>query len=67
MIKEMIQTFRKPSAMTLAQTELEHAEREYLAAMNTLAYSTQMVQYRRNQITNLKQYLEAGTAVPEEK
>ena len=57
MIKDLIQTFRKPSAATMARTELEEAQRQLLAAKSSAEYATRMAQYQSDRIQRLTNYL----------
>jgi hypothetical protein len=57
MIREFIQTFRKPSARTLAQVELEDAQRELLAAQSSAEYASRVAAYHQDRITRLSAYL----------
>ena len=59
MIKELIQTFRKPSAEIIAQAELEEARRQLLAAQSGAEFAAQMVTYHAKRIDRLQKYLQA--------
>lgn len=48
--------FRKPSARTLAQVELE-AQRQLLLAQSSAEYATAMVQYHQERIARLRAML----------
>lgn len=52
--------FTKPSAMSLAQAELEDAQRLLLAAQTAKEYATQMALYNEARIRRLTQYLAAN-------
>lgn len=54
MIKGLFEVFRKPSAATLAQRELEEAQRELLQAQSSAEYAANLVQYHRARIARLK-------------
>ncbi len=57
MIKQFLETFRKPSARVIAQRELEDAERELLATQTASEYAKNLVQYHQQRIQRLKTYL----------
>lgn len=61
MIKELIQTFRKPSAEIIAQAELEEARRQLLAAQSASEYANGIILYRKTQITRLQKYIQETT------
>lgn len=49
--------FRKPSARTLAQAELEEAQRQLLLAQSSAEYATAMAQYHQERIARLRAML----------
>ncbi|WP_087746355.1 MULTISPECIES: hypothetical protein [unclassified Acidovorax] len=49
--------FRKPSARTLAQVELEEAQRQLLLAQSSAEYAAAMAQYHQERITRLRAML----------
>lgn len=57
MLKEFIQTFRKPSAATLARIELEDAQRQLLAAQSSAEYASRLAGYHSDRIKRLTIYL----------
>lgn len=57
MIKEFIQTFRRPSAATLARQELEEAQRQLLVAQTNAEYAKGLVSYNTDRIKRLTVYL----------
>ncbi len=57
MIKQFIETFRKPSAKSLAQRELEEARRELLQANTAAEYALRLSQYHGDRIKRLTAYL----------
>ena len=59
MFKDFIETFRKPSAIQLAQRELEDAQRQLLQAQSGAEYATRMVQYHQDRVARLKRLLAA--------
>lgn len=52
--------FRKPSARTLAQVELEEARRRLLIAQTGLDYARAMVQYEATRVQRLEGFLVMG-------
>jgi hypothetical protein len=66
MIKDLVETFRKPSALQLAQRELEEAQRELLQAHTAQEWAASEVAYHAARIKRLKHMLaaEATTEVP---
>lgn len=54
MMRELIETFRKPSAEVLAQRELEEARRQLLAAHSAMEYYQSMVSYHTGRIERLE-------------
>jgi hypothetical protein len=61
MIKELIATFRKPSAEIIAQAELEEARRQLLAAQSAAEYANGIILYRKTQIARLQKYIQEVT------
>ena len=57
MIKQLIETFRKPSAAVLAQHELENAQRSLLEAHSAVEYSKSMVTYNESRVARLSAYV----------
>lgn len=57
MIRDILNTMRKPSARVIAQRELEDAERELLATQTAAEYAKNLVQYHQQRIARLKAYL----------
>jgi len=57
MIKEIIQSFRKPSAETMALKELEEAKRQLLDAQSGAEYAANMTRYHQDRIKRLSNYL----------
>ena len=57
MIKEFLQTFRKPSAASIAQRELEEAQRQLLSAQSAAEYAAQMSVYHAARIKRLTTYI----------
>ena len=57
MLKQFIQTFRKPSAATLARQELEEAQRQLLVAQTNAEYAKGLVSYNVDRIKRLTSYL----------
>lgn len=49
--------FQKPSARTLAQIELEEAQRELLHAQSARDYATCMVEYHTTRVARLEAIL----------
>lgn len=56
-VKDLIETFRKPSAETLALRELEEAKRQLLAAQSHQEYYRRMVDYHQDRVMRLTAYL----------
>ncbi len=57
MFEEFKNTFRKPSAIALAQQELEDAERSLLEALSSAEYAKRMSEYHADRIKRLSIYL----------
>jgi hypothetical protein len=53
---KIINIFRPPSAMQLAQRELEQAERSLVNAETNALYYAKMAEYHKDQISILKRY-----------
>lgn len=60
-MKSLLSLFRKPSARSLAQTELEEAQRRLLVAQSSAEYANAMVAYHRNRIARLQAVLQGAT------
>lgn len=58
MFRELIETFSKPSAKSLAQRELEEAQRQLLAANTAAEYAIRLGQYHNDRIKRLKAYIQ---------
>ena len=56
----LLTLFRKPSAHSLAQTELEEAQRQLLVAQRDAEYANAMVAYHRNRIARLQVVVRPG-------
>lgn len=61
MLKDLIDTFRKPSARVIAQRELEDAKRELLQAQTAAEYATRLAQYHADRIHRLSAYVKDDT------
>lgn len=57
MVKELIETFRKPSAEQLAQRELEEAKRELLKAQTHQEFYKRVADYNEDRVRRLSNYL----------
>ena len=57
MIKEFIQTFRKPSAASIAQRELEEAQRQALAHRSAAEYHLKLSEYSDGLVKRLTAYI----------
>lgn len=57
-MKSLLSLFRKPSAETLAQIELEEAKRQLLVAQSNAEYRNAMVEYHRRRIARLQTMLQ---------
>ena len=57
MFEKLAQSLRKPSARTLAQTELEDAQRQLLAAQSGAEYAARLADYHLDRIKRLTSYL----------
>ena len=57
MLKELFETFRKPSAETLAQRELEEAKRSLLNAQSHQEYYKRLADYNDDRVRRLSAYL----------
>lgn len=57
MIKELVESFRKPSAETLAQRELEEAKRSLLNAQSHQEYYKRLADYNEDRVRRLTGYL----------
>lgn len=57
MYKQFVNTFRPPSAETLAQRELEDAQRRLLEARSAVEYAASMVTYHESRVNRLTAYV----------
>jgi hypothetical protein len=57
MLKQFIETFRKPSAHLLARRELEDAQRELLLSQTSAEYASRMASYNADRIRRLTAFL----------
>lgn len=57
----LFRLFRKPSAILLAQQELEEAQRSVLEAQTGRDYAQRMVDYHQDRIARLADYLRGQT------
>lgn len=57
MLEDVKTTFRKPSAIALAQQELDDAERSLLEALSSAEYAKRMADYHADRIKRLTIYL----------
>lgn len=53
MLKELLETFRPPSAQLIARRELEEAQRELLRAHSAKEYAESLVTYHQSRIARL--------------
>lgn len=60
MLKDLIETFRKPSAELLAQRELEDAKRQLLQEQTLAEHYTTRVRFQRERIVRLVNMLNHG-------
>lgn len=60
MLKELLETFRKPSANVLAQRELEDARRQMLNDQTMAEHYSSRVQFQRVRISRLTVFLNSG-------
>ena len=60
MFRDLIETFRKPSAEVLAQREYEDARRQLLEEQTMVEHYASRVQFQRARIVRLKNMLEGG-------
>lgn len=60
MIRDFIETFRKPSAEQLAQRELEEAKRELLTQQTLAEHHAYQVRFQRDRIARLTKMLNDG-------
>lgn len=54
---KILNPFRKPSAVMLAQVELEESERQLLGAKAAQEYAKSMATYHESKIKRLKAYI----------
>ncbi len=57
MIKEFFHTFRKPSAASIAQRDLEEAQRQALAHRSAAEYHSKLSEYQEGLIKRLTLYI----------
>ncbi len=57
MLRQLKETFRRPSAETLALRELEDAKRSLLEALSGAEYAKRMAEYHNDRIKRLTAYL----------
>ncbi len=57
MLRQLKETFRRPSAETLALRELEDAKRSLLEALSGMEYAKRMAEYHNDRIKRLTTYL----------
>lgn len=57
MMKSLTNLFRVPSAHTLAQRELEEAQRKLLEARSGVEYAQSMVSYHTARVDRLQRYV----------
>lgn len=56
-IAKLFQMFQKPSALSLAQAELEEARRQLLVAQSSMEWARSLTDYHRARITRLEAIL----------
>ena len=56
-MKELLALIKKPSAVSLAQQELEDAQRSFLQSQSAAEYASSMSAYHEQRIKRLKAYL----------
>jgi len=61
MLRDIIETFRKPSATTLAYRELEEAQRNLLECQKQRDYYAKLSEFSEIRITRLKRMLAQET------
>lgn len=61
-MKSLLSLFRKPSARSLAQIELEEAQRQLLVAQSNAEYANAMAAYHNSRIERLQEMLKGATA-----
>ena len=59
-MKSLFALFRKPSARSLAQAELEEAQRQLLVALSTAEYANAMAAYHNSRIERLQAMLQGA-------
>lgn len=57
MIRDLLEIFRKPSAKSIAQRELEEAQRQLLQAQTAAEYAIRLAQYHTDRIKRLSAYV----------
>jgi hypothetical protein len=60
MLKELLETFRPPSAHIIAMRELEEAQRELLRTQSAKEYAESMVTYHEARIARLTATVKEG-------
>lgn len=60
MFKTLTEALSTPSAAVLAQRELQHAERELLAALSAREYAAAMVDFHSRRVQRLREFTERG-------
>ena len=60
MLTEFLRVFKKPTATVLAQTELEEAQRQLLAAQSGLDFARSSVEYNQQRVARLTRYVRTG-------
>ena len=61
MFKELIETFRAPSVVVLAQRELEQAQRGLLVAQSQQEYARRIGEYQADRVRRLRAYIAIET------
>jgi hypothetical protein len=59
-LTEFLRVFKKPTATILAQTELEEAQRQLLAAQSGLDFARSSVEYNQQRVARLTRYVRTG-------
>lgn len=61
-MKQILEIFRTPTALELAQRELAQAQREFLEAMTGMEYAKRIAEYNTDRIKRLTNYLTSQDA-----
>lgn len=61
MIRDIVETFRKPSAVVLAQRELEEAQRQLLECQKLNAYYQKMSEFYRQRINETQSLIKRAS------